>query len=276
MAQRKKRDKQRQALSVRERVWQIFTPAKEGDRASVVFDVLIMALIVLNVLAIVLETVEGIRSRAGTAFRIFEIFSVAVFTVEYLLRLWSCTVAEEYRHPLWGRLRYAIQPLPLIDLLAVLPFYLPFVGVDLRFARALRLFRMFRIIKMGRYSRALRVLGGIFIDKKEELLLTIFVLFILILFAAALMYYAERDAQPQHFSSIPASMWWAVVTLSTVGYGDVYPITAAGKVLAAVIAVLGIGLFALPNGIIAVSFIEQVQKGEQLSHCPHCGKKLEE
>lgn len=260
----------------KEIVHEILEPDRGGNRASRIFDLFMLTLITLNVLAIILETVPSIKKQLPHFFPAFEIFSVCVFSVELLLRLWCCNLAERYRHPVLGRLRFLFTPLPLIDLIAILPFYLPFFGIDLRFARVLRLFRIFRLAKIGRYSRAMRTLGRVLVSRRAELILTLFILVVLLIFASSLMYYAERDVQPENFPSIPATMWWSVVTLTTVGYGDVYPVTHFGKVLAGIIAVLGIGLFALPNGIIAVAFIEQLQAKQKKSQvCPHCGKHLE-
>ena len=165
----------------------------------------------------------------------------------------------------------------LVDLAAILPFYLPlFIKLDLRFVRALRLLRLFRIFKMGRYSSALQMLGRVVRAKKEEIFITALVLIMLLVVASGLMYYIEKDAQPKQFSSIPSAMWWGVATLTTVGYGDVYPVTAAGKILSAVIAILGIGLFALPTGILASGFIEELHKKETGKIiCPHCGKEID-
>ena len=176
-----------------------------------------------------------------------------------------------------GRIRFALQPLQIIDLLAILPFYLPFIGIDLRFLRAVQLFRLFRLLKMGRYSQSLTTLTNVIKSKKEELSITLFAGFILLIIASSLIYLVENEAQPEAFHSIPNSMWWGVVTLTTVGYGDVYPKTALGKIIGACIALLGIGLFALPAGIIASGFASEIQKKEtEIKVCPHCGKKISE
>ncbi len=263
-------------MPFKKRVYEILDVAKPGDRASKIFDIFIVTLIALNVISIILETVQSIYTKAPRLFQGFEIFSVCVFSIEYVLRLWSCTVNPSYAAPVAGRLRFAKKPLIIFDLLAVLPFYLPFLGLDLRFIRALRLFRLFRVAKLGRYSQALQTFGRIFATKKEELFMIIFLLLLLIILASSLMYFAEHDAQPDVFSSIPQAMWWSIITLTTVGYGDVYPITAIGKVLAAFIALLGIGMFALPTGILGAAFIEEIQtKKKSLKFCPHCGKEFQ-
>jgi voltage-gated potassium channel len=246
-------------------------------RLDLAFDLFITTLIVTNVCAVMLETVVWIEEPWHTYFVIFELFSVAVFTLEYVLRLWSCTADPRYAEPVRGRLRYAASPLPLIDLLAVAPFYLEFVAFDLRFVRALRLFRLFRIFKLARYAESMRTLGRVLRSRREELLVTLFVVVVLLVFSSSAMYYVEREAQPEHFSSIPASMWWGVTTLTTVGYGDVYPVTPAGRLLGAAIAILGVGLFALPTGILASAFSEELQKKRRRERhvCPHCGKEIE-
>ena len=262
-------------MNVKRRVYEILEVASEGDRASRRFDICILTLITLNGVALVLETVQSVQDRAERLFNLFEIFSVSIFTVEYLLRLWCCTTSPDYARPVRGRFKFARTPLALIDFLAILPFYLPWVGVDLRLVRIVRLFRLFRLAKLVRYSTALQTFGRVIQEKKEELLTSLTFLGMMLLLAATLMYFAERDAQPDTFSSIPAAMWWGITTLTTVGYGDAFPITTIGKLIGSVIAVLGIGMFALPTGILGAAFLEEVEhRKAKLKQCPHCGKDL--
>jgi len=206
------------------------------------------------------------------------VFSIAIFTIEYLLRLWTCTINNRFRDPLMGRIRFALTPLALVDLMAILPFYLPMlIPFDLRFIRAVRLFRLFRLFKIGRYSRSLRTIGNVLKSKKEDLFITVFTVFILLVVASSLMYFVENEAQPEAFSSIPTAMWWGVITLTTVGYGDIYPVTMAGKILGSIISILGIGIFALPTGILASGFAEEIQKRRaKRITCPYCGKDIGE
>jgi len=249
--------------------------ATAGKIARIVSSSLAL-LIALNVLSVIIETIAAIGDEYDVAFYRFEVFSVLVFTVEYTLRIWCCVENDEYKNPFWGRFRFALTPLALVDLLAILPFYLPWlIHVDMRMLRALRLIRMLRILKMGRYSSALTILRKVVARKKEELAITTFMVSVLLVIASSLMYYLERDAQPETFSSIPQAIWWGIATLTTVGYGDVYPITPMGKLIGAVIALLSIGIFALPTGIIGSGFIEEMQqRKDESAYCPHCGKKL--
>lgn len=239
--------------------------AEKGNKVSRVFDVFIMTLIILNVAAVIVETVEPVYVKYQIYFDSFEYFSVIVFSIEYLVRLWACTVEEKYSHPVWGRLRYMFSVEALIDLLAILPFYLPlFFTTDMRVIRILRLFRLLRIFKLGRYSVAFGMIVKVIEKRREEMMITLTLVFVLIILSSTLMYYIEHEVQPEAFTSIPATMWWSVATLTTVGYGDVYPITPLGKILAAFIAVLGIGLFALPAGILAAGFEREVSKREKI------------
>jgi len=263
---------------LKNRLFEILEVASAGDLPSRLFDIFIMTLISLNVIAVMLETVESLSSRYMLFFRIFEIFSVSIFTIEYLLRLWSCTTDNRFKGSIKGRIRFALTPLALVDLFAILPFYLPMlITFDLRFLRALRLFRLFRLFKMGRYSNAFKMVGNVLREKKEELFITVFSGLILLVVASSLMYFVENEAQPETFSSIPAALWWGVATLTTVGYGDIYPITPIGKLLGGIIALLGIGMFALPAGIITSGFAEEIQRRKEKRRiCPHCGKDIDE
>jgi voltage-gated potassium channel len=264
-------------MTLKERAWRLLEVEQtaDGQLHYDLFDWFILALIFLNVLAGIFGTVAEVERPFGFYLYAFEVFSVGVFTVEYLARLWACTVVPRYARPVWGRLRFAFSPLALIDLFAILPFYLPLLGVDLRFVRVFRLARLFRVAKLGRYVDSLHLFGRIWRAKREELLVSLVLWAFLLIASASLMYYAEHDAQPEAFPNIPATMWWAVMTLTTVGYGDVYPISTAGRLIGAFVAVLGIGLFALPTAILGSGFIEAIQERKRKRVCPHCGQPLE-
>lgn len=264
-------------MSLRDRTRQILEADAGAGGLGRVVDTLILALIAANVVAVVLETVAVVRHAIGPFFVAFEWLSVGAFTVEYTLRLWSCTASPRFERPLTGRLRFALTPMALVDLAAILPTYLPtLVPIDLRILRILRLMRLARVLKVARYSESLALLGNVLRAKRAELLTTAFAGTLLLLLASSLMYFVENEAQPEAFSSIPAALWWGVVTLTTVGYGDIYPVTAVGKVLSGAIGVLGVGLFALPAGVLAGGFAQALQQSQRAGRlCPHCGKRVE-
>jgi voltage-gated potassium channel len=261
---------------LKKRFYEIMELSSAGDRAAKVFQIFILSLIFVNVLAVIFETVEPFFSRYRSCFRYFEVFSVCVFTVEYALRLWCSSENPKYSGAA-GKVRFVFTPFAIVDLLAILPFFLPMViPVDLRFLRAIRLVRFFRILKIGRYYEDFRTIGRMFRSKKEELMISVLVFSILLVICSSLMYFVENKAQPNTFSSIPAAMWWGIATLTTIGYGDIYPVTTAGKVLGSFIAILGVGMGALPAGILASGMIEEIQKKRRVAKkCPHCGKDIE-
>jgi voltage-gated potassium channel len=263
--------------AIKYRLFQIIEKASSDDKLSRIFDFFILTLITLNVLCIMIETVEPIGKAYRLFFDNFELFSIIIFTCEYLLRIWTCTCNKKYNHPIYGRIKFAFTPLILIDLIAILPFYLPlFIIMDLRFMRAFRLFRVFRLFKIGRYSDAMKTFGKVLNAKKEELGITFFIIMILLIVCSSIMYFAENEAQPHAFSSIPAAMWWGVSTLTTVGYGDIYPVTFIGKFFGSIIALLGIGMFALPAGILGSGFVNELRKRHsKYITCPKCGQKID-
>ncbi|AFS81382.1 Ion transport protein [Candidatus Nitrosopumilus koreensis AR1] len=247
-----------------------------NDKLAKGFQIFIISLIAVNVLFVIIETEESVLDEYGYLFTPFEIFSVLVFTAEYAGRLIVCKLNPKYQNKKFALLRFVFTPMMLIDLAAILPFFLPFVVADMRFIRIIRLLRLFRLFKLARYSEPMQTLGEVFKAKAGDLAVAFFILFIVLIFASSLMYYAEHEAQPQIFSSIPASMWWGVITLTTIGYGDVYPVTILGKVIGAGVAILGIAVYAIPTGIMASAFTEELRKRKERSNntCPHCGKDL--
>jgi voltage-gated potassium channel len=262
---------------IRRRLHELLEPATYGDVVSRRVDFALMFLILGNVAALILETVAPMRAAAPAFFVAFERVSLAIFAGEYLLRLWAVRADPRYAAPLRGRLRWAVTPIAIADLLAVLPFFFSAVGVDLRAARMLRLLRLLLTMKLGRYSAALQTIARVVRRRSDELLTMLIILGGLLVFAASFLYLAERDAQPETFGSIPAAMWWAIVTLTTVGYGDVYPVTVLGRTLAGVIAVLGVGTLAFPTALLGAAFMEEMksERADVESLCPHCGEPLD-
>lgn len=247
-------------------------PSPPGDVPGRVFDVSITTLIALNAVAVVLETVPGIHAQYGAWFTAFELVSVTVFLVEYALRLWIAPVYPEYSDPVRGRVRFALTPMAVIDALAILPgLILPFL--DLRFLRVLRLLRL---LKLSRYSESLQIFVNVVASRGREITMALFLVGLALIMTSSFMYYAEHDAQPEEFGSIPQAFYWSIVTLTTVGYGDVVPVTVAGKMLAGVTAILGVGVIALPVGILASGFVTELEKRgkKKAQPCPHCGKDV--
>jgi voltage-gated potassium channel len=262
--------------TLRQRVWDLLELTEHPESGVAQFDwvdVSLLTLICLNVLAVVLETVPWIADAYGEWLRGFDVFSVGVFTVEYLVRLWACTADPRYAHPLTGRLRYATSFMGVVDVVAIAPFYVPMlIPFDLRFVRVLRLLRLFRILKIGRYSEALDRLSYVLRRKRADLLVALVALLILLIFASSVMYLVESEAQPQKYSSIPAAMWWGISALTTVGYGDVYPVTPLGKLMASLISLAGIALFALPAAILTSGFADEADRRRRdTGRCPYCG-----
>lgn len=264
---------------IKYRVYDILVETEDNELIDRIVAAFLMVLILINVAAVVLETVDELNQQYGAVFQAVEAFSVGVFTIEYLLRLWVATYNPKFSKPVTGRIRFALTPMAIIDLIAILPAYLPlFFAFDLRIVRILRLFRLFRLLKMNRYVEALDRLDDVIWSKRQELLTITLAVATLLLFASSFIYVFENEAQPDKFPSIPAAMWWGIATLTTVGYGDVYPVTPLGKLLAGLIAFLGVGIFALPAGILASGFAEEVRKRREIvdceTVCPHCGRDL--
>ena len=248
--------------SLKLKVYRIIGKAKSSeDTWSLTFDIFIITIILINVLAVILETVESLFESYRTLFNTIEVISIGVFLVEYILRIWVSNCHPGRAHPLKGRFAYIFSFYGFVDLVSILPFFLPtFFSFDGRFLRVLRVFKVVRAFKIGRYSKSFALLLSVVERKRYELFSCLFILFILLLVASTAMYYSEHHVQPDQFSSIPKTMWWAVATLTTVGYGDVYPITSLGRVVGSLIAIMGIGIFALPAGIIASGIGEELDR----------------
>lgn len=224
-------------------------------------DYFLILLILTNVAAVIAESVDVWYYPYQLYFQMFEHFSIVVFATEYLLRLWSIAEKDPRQNPWRLRWEWAKSPGALIDLIAVAPAFLNFyVSIDLRFLRVLRLFRL---LKLTRYFASMRILLVVLSKERGSFQAVIFILIILIVTASSGIYLVENQAQPEVFESIPKSMWWAVVTLTTVGYGDVVPMTTAGKILGAIITILGVGLAALPAGILATGLANELSQRKE-------------
>ena len=245
---------------MRTRIYNILEMTDPQDFLSRAFSLFIVTLISLNVLCIVLESIPELDLLYRTQFFAIEIVSTVIFALEYSLRLWSCVESEtENKAPLKSRIKYALSPLAIVDLLAFLPSILQviFPGIDLRFLRVLRLLRVF---KLTRYFTSFELLLNVLHEERKNLAGIFFLLLVILTLAASALYLVERDMQPDKFGSIPQAMWWAIAALTTVGYGDVYPLSPAGKVLGSLVTIVGIGMVALPSGILASAFSEQMRR----------------
>lgn len=224
---------------------------RTDHRAGRLFDLFIQALIVLSLVSFSIETLPGLSARSREVLRTIEIVTIGIFTVEYLLRI---AVADR-------RLGYVFSFFGVVDLVAILPFYIA-SGVDLRGVRAFRLLRLFRIFKLVRYSEAVRRFHRAFLIAREEVVLFFFAACLLLFVAGVGIYHFENPAQPEAYASIFHSLWWAVATLTTVGYGDIYPITVGGKIFTFMVLIVGLGVVSVPAGLVA-SALSEARRLEQ-------------
>jgi voltage-gated potassium channel len=242
-----------------QRVFEIIEKGQPEDRASNYCDIFLFTLILLNVVAVCLETVDNLYAQYKTIFTLIELVSVAIFSLEYGLRIWSCAAAPDGKHKgaLSKRMAYIFSFTGIIDLLAILPSIIPLLlgGVDLRW---LRILRLMRLLKFSHYSSALEDLISAVRHESRSFVATLYLLVLALLISSAMIYVAEQQAQPEHFGSIPEAMWWTIVTLTTVGYGDIVPMTVAGKFIATLTALMGVCVVALLTGIVATGFTNQV------------------
>lgn len=260
--------------NLRRKIYTILISERNHNPTGKLFNAIIVTLILLNIVAIILQTVQSIYQPYKPYFETLEIYTLTIFTLEYILQVWICTINRKYRHPIKGRIRFMLTPMSIVELLIVLPFIIAvFSHLDLRFLSILRFITVLRIFRLKKYTEALVTFRRVIEDKKEELILTFFALLILLIATSSAMYLIEKDHNP-NFSSIPATMWWATSTLTTVGYGDVYPVTPLGKFLGSIIAICGIAMFAIPAGLISSSFTEHVRENHKRKICPHCNKEI--
>ena len=247
-------------LPTKQRIFEIITDKEEEGVTNTPFDYFIIILIILNLVAIFAETYNSLSIEYHEFFTLFEYFSVVVFSVEYILRIWTCTYYPEYSRPILGRLKYVFSFMMMIDFLAVFPFFLSIlIPLDPRIVKLFRLFRLFRIFKLLRYYGSPDIIITVFKKNREYLFTVFFILIIFLIFVSYLIFILESEVQPDKFGTIDESFWWAVISLTTVGYGDVYPTTLIGKIFTTFILLIGIGMIALPTGIIASGFLEEMR-----------------
>ena len=266
----------------RQKIHILLHPELGESKADKAINIFIITLIVLNVIAVIVETVPSLHDNYKRYFDLFDQVSVYIFTVEYLLRVWSCTHDPRYSGSFKGRIRYIFTFGALIDLFAFLPYYLHRMmglDLDLRTLRLLRLIRFFRLFRLTAYTKSAKLIFNVFRTRKNDLILSFVLIIFLVIIASCTLYFTEHShpENKERFTSIPATLWWAVVTLTTTGYGDMVPMTTLGKLIAGVIMLSGVAFFALPAGIIVAGFLDELKfirkyKGHD---CPHCGKPLD-
>jgi len=240
-------------------IYHLLEDSENNNTISKRFNIFISILIIVNIASVVLESVNSIDTKYNLIFITIEFISTVVFTIEYLLRIWSADVNPKYKNK---RLSFIFTPTMILDLLAILPFYVPakiLKDFDLRLFRIFRLLRMLRIFKLSRYNKSISLLTRVINREKEPLLLTALLAILTVVFSSAFVYAVEHDVQPEKFASIPDAMWWGIATLTTVGYGDVYPITVGGRVFTFIILLIGLGIVAIPTGIISSSLTKVVE-----------------
>jgi voltage-gated potassium channel len=246
-------------MSIRSRFYNELEPRARPQGLSRA-NLLIACLIVLAALMAILETEETIREPFADTFLSLQLVFGSVFFVEYLMRLWVAAEDPRFAGKAFGRLRWMLTPSAIIDLLALLPLFLTLASTSLYWLRFARIVRILRVVRLGRMSAAFDNVAAALFSRRFELWVAVIIALLMMLFSATLLYFAEGEAQPEAFGSVPRSLWWAIVTLTTIGYGDVYPVTFLGKACAALIAISGIGVIAMPTGIFAAAFSDAMQK----------------
>lgn len=261
-------------------IFTVIQPDRRNSLASRIFDWFITTLILLSVVSVYAVTFE-IPPDVKWPMARFEDFVAIVFTIEYLLRIWTANLLYPKSGTIGSRIRYVCSSMAIIDLVAILPFWLPmFIPSSLLGVRALRLVRILRLLKLSRYFEAVASLGDVVRKKRRELMGSLFFVLLMMMVSSLVIYSAEHGAQPEVFRNAFSGLWWAVATLTTVGYGDIYPVTVIGRIFGALIALLGIGMVGVPTGIIASGIMEKLSREEKkdddesFCFCPHCGKRI--
>ena len=257
---------------MKNKIWNLMEYHDDDQGLSKFVDYFFMALIIITLITLILETEKNIRDNYYNVLYLIETTIVIVFSIEYILRLFTSTSSKRFSGK-YGRIKFIFSPMGLIDLIAILPFYLTFMSNNLLFLRILRIIRILRLFKSFQYSKSLDKILMIFEKRKDDMFASLMILISLLTITSVGIYYAENEAQPEKFSSILSSMWWSVATLTTVGYGDIYPITTLGKFLGSLSAIFGVGLFAIPTAILASGFSEH--ESSEIIKCKNCGHIIE-
>jgi len=242
--------------SIRKKIFSLLSSPEDNNTSSWYVNLFLIVLIFFNVLAIILKSVDTYYAAIPEFFEWFEIFSVIIFTIEYFLRIWTADLHSDYGRAPMANMRHALTPLMIIDLLAILPFYLPFLGIDLRFMRILRLFRVFRLVRLIRFTQALDLIYRVYAKRVELLIIFTIAAAFLLIMGSVILYYIENPLQPEAFENIPKTMYWVMGLLATVGFGEIAPISPWGRFVVMLLAFVGVLLFAFAAAVISSGFTE--------------------
>ena len=258
------------STSIQARIYCLLFVQGEHALSARIAERLIVTAIVLSTASLVGDSITGLDPWLYRVFWFIEIAVAILFALEYSARLWSVTASCSYRQPVIGRLRYAVTFFAIVDLVSLAPLLSLLFGTGIEF---FAIARLARLLKLGRYSIALRSLVAVFCDRCYELLAALGILLAMLLIAATGIYLAEYEAQPEAFQSIPHSLWWSVVTITTLGYGDITPVTPLGRIFASVIVIVGLLIIAIPTGIVSAGFFDEFQRRRRAElKCPRCGE----
>ena len=259
-------------MNLKNKIWNLIEYHDDDHGLSKFVNYFLLTLIIITLITLILETEKNLTDNYYNVFYLIETTIIIVFSIEYILRLITCTSSKRFSGK-YGRIKFIFSTMGLIDLLAILPFYLTFLSSNLLFLRILRIIRILRLFKTFHYFKSLDKILMIFEKRKDDLIASLMILISLLTITSVGIYFAENEAQPEKFSSILSSMWWSVATLTTVGYGDIYPITTIGKFLGSLSAIFGVCLFAIPTAILASGFSEN--ESPEILNCKKCGHIIE-
>jgi len=243
----------------RQKMHALVFPSAYGGTLHHIFDTFIVVWVIVSVLAVILESVHSIHYILNIEFIVLDAIAVSIFSLEYAMRLYCCVEEPGYKNAVFGRLRHAKSTSALIDLMAILPFFLEVFLHHLFDLRFLRVFRLLRLLKLTRYTGATATLTKVVVREWPVMAASAFIMLLLVVLTASLGYLFEHDAQPDKFENIPQSIYWAVITLASVGYGDISPVTPMGRLMTIVLALMGIGIFAIPAALLSSAFSDQLR-----------------
>lgn len=261
-----------QETSFRKKIFHVIDDHKSKKFLNKIFHGVLFSLIIISTTNLVLESIDAFQYKYWKITFYLEVFTIVFFTLEYILRLYTCVEITKFNSPIMGRLKYAIEPLMIIDLLSILPMYFFLATNNTSSFYVFGVFRILRLFKAIRYINAFRIIGQVFYIKREQLLISFTFIFFTFVFYSFLIFVAESNAQPKVFKNIPSAMWYTISTITTVGYGDIVAITPFGKIVSGIMGISGWLLFAIPTSILTSGFLK-INIHEKKDFCPNCGER---